>query len=156
MARSPCTAGMRPRTAPHHSLSGVDAEHYLARVRYQSAEDRLNPVTSGGVDETTLGGYPRVHGRAAAFEGSDGEPYTAAIEVERAEEPTGGWAAYLVFVRWAQTGSAIMGHLETGDLAEGATEEEARAALEALPLRSVKEILDQEIARRAAESESGR
>ena len=137
-------------------MSAAEGTCYLGRVRYQSAEDRLNPVTPTGADETTLGGYPRVHGRAAAFEGSDGEPYTAAIETERSEEGLGRWVAYLVFVRWAQTGTAIMGHLETGDLAEGASEEEARSALEVLPLRSVKEILDQEIARRSAEDEAGR
>jgi hypothetical protein len=119
-------------------------------VRYQSAEDRLNPVTPEGVDDTTLGGYAQVHGRAAAFEGMDGQPYTAAVETERSDE-TGEWVAYLVFLRWAQTGSSVMGHLETGDLTGAPTEPEARATLEALPLGSVKEILDQEIARRSAE-----
>ena len=121
-------------------------------MKYQSAEDRLNPVPPEGADDTTLGGYPAVHGRAPAFEGSDGQPYTAGIETERSDAGA-GWAAYLVFVRWSQTGTNVMGHLETGDLAEGASEPEARAALEALPLASVKEILDQEITRRAAEQE---
>lgn len=120
-------------------------------MRYQSAEDRLNPVAPEGADETTLGGYPAVHGRAPAFEGSDGQPYTAAVETERVEGSPEQWVAYLVFLRWAQTGSSVMGHLETGDLTGAPTEQEARAALEALPLTSVKEILDQEIARRAAE-----
>ena len=122
-------------------------------MKYQSAEDRLNPVPPEGADDTTLGGYPAVHGRAPAFEGADGQPYTAAIETEPSDGQAGSWTAYLVFVRWAQSGTTIMGHLETGDLADGATEAEARAALEALPLASVKEILDQEIARRAAEQE---
>ncbi|MBW3630061.1 MAG: hypothetical protein KY464_12280 [Gemmatimonadetes bacterium] len=120
-------------------------------MRYQSAEDRLNPVTPEGVDDSTLGGYAAVHGRAAAFEGSDGQPYTAAVEVERADEASGEWVAYLIFLRWAQTGSSVMGHLETGDLTGAPTQQEARAALEGLPLSSVKEILDQEIARRSAE-----
>ena len=122
-------------------------------MKYQSAEDRLNPVPPEGVDDTTLGGYPAVHGRAPGFEGSDGQPYTAGIETERSDTRPGEWNGYLVFVRWAQSGTTIMGHLETGDLCAGATEAEARAALEALPLVSVKEILDQEIARRAAEQE---
>jgi hypothetical protein len=134
-------------------LSISDGRGYLPRVRYPNAEDRLNPLTPEGADDTTLGGYPAVHGRAPAFEGKDGEPYTAAIEMERPEGEGGRWSAYLVFLRWAQTGSTIMGHLETQDLAEGETEEEARGALEALPLNSVREILDQEIARRAAEAE---
>ena len=122
-------------------------------MRFQSAEDRLNPVTPEGVDETTLGGYQAVHGRAAAFEGSDGEPYTAGIEAEPAEGGE-GWVAYLVFPRWSQTGSAVMGHLETGDLARGATEEEARAALAAWPLRRVRETLEGEIARRKEDAPS--
>jgi hypothetical protein len=120
-------------------------------VRYQSAEDRLNPIAPEGVDDTTLGGYAAVHGRAAAFEGSDGQPYTAAVETERGDDSPDQWVAYLVFLRWAQTGSSVMGHIETGDLTGAPSEQEARAALEALPLSSVKEILDQEIARRSAE-----
>lgn len=122
-------------------------------MRYQNAEDRLNPVTPEGVDDTTLGGYPAVHGRAPAFEGSDGEPYTVAIEVERQPEEAEPWAAYLVFVRWAQTGSAVMGHLETGDLARASSEAEARAALQALPLARAREILEETIARKRREAE---
>lgn len=120
-------------------------------MRYQSAEDRLNPVTPEGVDETTLGGYSAVHGRAVAFEGGDGEPYTVAVETERTEEGE-GWVGYFVFLRWAQTGSAVMGHMETGDLTRGATEAEVRAALEAYPLARVRSILDAEIERRQTDS----
>lgn len=112
---------------------------------YSSAEDRLNPVAPADADETTLGGYTAVHGRAAAFEGADGQPYTAAVE----SEPTGdgeGWVAYLVFLRWAASGGAVMGHLETGDLVRSASEAEARAALQALPLARVRALLDQLIA----------
>lgn len=112
-------------------------------MKYQGAEDRLNPVPPEDADEGTLGGYPRVHGRAVAFEGVDGRPYTAAVETE----PLGddGWAGYLVFLRWADTGTAVMGHIETGDLVEAASEPEARAALERLPLDRVKQILDETI-----------
>jgi len=116
-------------------------------MQFQGAEDRLNPIAPDGADETTLGGYPRVHGRAAAFEGSDGRPYTAAVEAEQVEDSE-GWVGYLVFLRWADTGTAIMGHLETGDLVAEASEAEARAALEALPLAEVKRILDETIARK--------
>ena len=136
-------------------MSGAEGTRYLGRVRYQSAEDRLNPETPEGVDDGTLGGYAAVHGRAPAFEGSDGQPYTAAVETERAEGGADGWVAYLVFLRWAQTGSSVMSHLETGDLTGAPTEPEARATLEGLPLASVKEILDQEIARRSAEEAAG-
>jgi len=118
-------------------------------VKFSGMEDRLNPVAPEGTDESTLGGYPAVHGRAPAFEGSDGFPYTAAVETEEDED---GWNAYLVFLRWADSGSAIMGHLETADLASGATREEAIRRIEALPLARVKEILEEEIARKAREA----
>lgn len=124
-------------------------------MKYASAEDRLNPVPPEDADETTLGGYTAVHGRAAAFEGSDGEPYTAAVETDASDDPDRPVAGYLVFVRWAQTGTAIMGHLETGDLVAARTEDEARAALEALPLREVRALLDEAIARKRAELDEG-
>ena len=111
---------------------------------FKSTEDRLNPIAPEDVDETTLGGYASVYGRAAAFQGSDGEAYTAAVEAEPSERGD-SWVAYLVFLRWAANGTAVMGHLETGDLVEAATEDEARAALDALPLASVRSLLDQAI-----------
>src|SRR5690606_23061647 len=109
---------------------------------FSGMEDRLNPLPAEDVDERTLGGYPRVHGRSPAFEASDGSAYTVAIEVDVPERVGEPFAAYLVFVRWANSGSAIMSHLETGDLAVGQSEAEARTALEALPLSGVKEILE--------------
>lgn len=120
---------------------------YNDAVQYKNAEDRLNPIAPPGVDDTTLGGYQAVHGRAAAFEGSDGQPYTVAIETEQSGAGPRPWAGYLVFVRWSQTGSAVMGHVETGDLAAGDSEAEVLAQLKALPLPLVKEILDQAIQR---------
>ena len=123
-------------------------------MKFQSAEDRLNPITPEGVEDTTLGGYSAVHGRAAAFEGSDGEPYTVAIEAERAEDGS-EWAAYLIFLRWSQTGSAVMGHFETADLVRGSTEKEARDLLEAFPLPRVREILEGEIVRRRSDDTDG-
>ncbi|MEX2582020.1 MAG: hypothetical protein WD766_02025 [Gemmatimonadota bacterium] len=114
-------------------------------MKFSGMEDRLNPLPREGADETTLGGYPAVHGRAPAFESADGSAYTVAVEVERPETKEGTYGAYLVFVRWANEGSAIMGHLETGDLETGASESEARRKLEAMPLARVKEILEQTI-----------
>lgn len=122
-------------------------------MKYASAEDRLNPVTPEGVTDDTLGGYQAVHGRAASFEGADGEPYTVGVETDRSDDPEAPFSAYLVFVRWAQTGSAVMGHLETDDLVSAASEDEARAALEALSLARVREILDETIRRRAADAD---
>lgn len=128
----------------------------------------MNPIAPEGADETTLGGYAAIHGRAAAFEGSDGSAYTVAIEVEPAdasgaadEDPDGdaagvdAFVGYLVFVRWAAEGSAIMGHLETGDLASGETEEATHAAIEALTLTRVKEVLEAEIERKRQDAPPG-
>ncbi len=112
---------------------------------YRNAEDRLNPIAPEGVDDTTLGGYLAVHGRAPSFDGVDGAPYTAAVDVERLEEAPPRWVAYLVFPRWAENGTAIMGHLETTDLAEGDSEAEARGIVEGFPLARVKQILDETI-----------
>ncbi|MBA2668958.1 MAG: hypothetical protein H0U67_01140 [Gemmatimonadetes bacterium] len=116
-------------------------------MRYSSSEDRLNPIAPEGADESTLGGYTSVHGRAPAFEGHDGEPYTAAIEIQEPEQPADPWAAYLVFLRWARSGTAIMGHLDTDDLTTGSDADEARTALEAFPLTRVKALLEGAILR---------
>jgi len=123
-------------------------------MQYRGSEDRLNPVTPPGVEDTTLGGYLAVHGRAASFQGLDGEPYTVAVDTDRTDDPGAPFAAYLVFVRWAQTGTAIMGHLATEDLVAAETEEEARNALEALSLAEVRRILDETIRRRGADDPS--
>ena len=122
-------------------------------MKYASAEDRLNPVTPPDADESTLGGYMAVHGRAAAFEAGDGEPYTVGIETDATGDDALPYAGYLVFIRWAQTGSAIMGHLSTDDLVVAHTEEEARAMLEALPLHEVRALLDEAIARSRAQAD---
>lgn len=120
-------------------------------MRYSGAEDRLNPITPDGVTDETLGGYTAVHGRAAAFEGCDGEPYTVGVETDASDDPEAPFAAYLVFVRWARTGTAVMGHLETGDLVTAPTEAAARDALEKLPLARVRALLDETIRRRRDE-----
>ncbi|HEY0037394.1 MAG TPA: hypothetical protein VGB66_11930 [Longimicrobium sp.] len=120
-------------------------------MKYANAEDRLNPLPPADADESTLGGYMAIYGRSAAFEGMDGEPYTVGLETEPAD---GGFAGYLVFIRWAQTGTAIMGHLETGDLVHAATADEARALLEALPLAQARAVLDETIARKRTDDQS--
>ena len=117
---------------------------------FSNMEDRLNPATPADADEATLGGYLAIHGRSAAFEGGDGQPYTVGIETEPREDEN-GWVAFLVFLRWAATGTAIMGHIESGDLVHAPSEEEAHAALEMLPLIQVREILDEAIRRKRAE-----
>ena len=124
-------------------------------MKYARAEDRPNPLPPEDADETTLGGYMAEHGRAAAFEAGDGEPYTAAVETDATDDPALPVSGYLVFIRWAQTGTAIMGHLETDDLVAARTEDEARARLEALSLREVRALLDQAIERKRAQADEG-
>jgi len=102
-------------------------------------------------DPNTLGGYASVHDRPAAFEGSDGFSYSVEIlaDEERAAAIDGGpWGAYLFFIKWARIGaSAPDGHLESDVVARGATEQEARDQVGAMPLSEVKRVLDELIAR---------
>ena len=84
-----------------------------------------------------------VHGRPAAFEGSDGLSYSVAIEVDRTGEAERPWGAYFLFLRWRRVGSqGVEGHLESPFLAWGETPDEARQALGALSLGATKEALE--------------
>jgi hypothetical protein len=103
--------------------------------------------------DATLGGYMKEHNRPAAFEGSDAQPYTVDLDVEEIGEPGREFAAFFVFVRWAETGAGIMAHAESGDVAYGKTEEEARAAALELSLYEVKSELDAAIERKRADLE---
>jgi hypothetical protein len=98
--------------------------------------------------DATFLGYVETHERVPAFEGSDGQPYTVDIDAEETGDPARPWAAFLVFVRWAETGAGIMGHVTSGDVAHGATEDEARAAALELTLYQLKSELDRAIDRR--------
>ena len=106
-----------------------------------------------GSEDATLGGYIRVHTRPPGFEGSDGQPYSVSIEVERTANLRAPFAAYLVFPRWAETGLGIVGHVETPLLWEGRDAEEAVRRAGETPLLAVKELLDQAIARKQGETE---
>jgi hypothetical protein len=97
--------------------------------------------------DLTLGGYIDKHSRVPAFEGSDAQPYTVDVATEQEEEGD-EYVAFLIFVRWAGTGAGIMDHLESGDVARGATEAEARRAAMELSLFEVKAELDRAIERR--------
>jgi hypothetical protein len=108
---------------------------------------------TGTTDETvardvTLGGYIEKHDRVPAFEGSDGQPYTVDIDVAEGDDVEHRHASFLIFIRWAATGAGIMDHVESGDIAYGATEQEARQAALELSLYEVKAELDAAIARR--------
>lgn len=97
--------------------------------------------------DMSLGGYIEMHDRVPAFEGSDGQPYTVDVDVEEVGDD-GSFAAFLVFIRWAATGAGIMDHVESGDVARGGTEEEARRAALDLSLYEIRAELDAAIERR--------
>jgi hypothetical protein len=101
--------------------------------------------------DLTLAGYHALHERPPAFEGSDGQPYTVDVDIEATNDPDRPFAAFFVFLRWAATGAGIMDHVETGDVAHGRTEEEARARALELTLYEVRAELDAAIERRKAE-----
>jgi hypothetical protein len=102
--------------------------------------------------DLTLGGYIDEHDRVPAFEGSDGQPYTVDVDVEEDVDGNGGggerYVAFLVFIRWAATGAGIMDHVESGDIARGPTEEDARQAAMDLSLYEIRAELDAAIERR--------
>lgn len=100
-------------------------------------------------DASTIGGYAAVHGRPAAFEGSDGYSYSVEIMTDASEDASSPWAAYFLFVKWSRLGAqSPEGHLESDYLLTAASESDARSALGETPLSDVKELLDRLIARR--------
>jgi hypothetical protein len=116
----------------------------------------LPPDHSRG-DANTIGGYAAVHSRPAAFEGSDGMSYSVEIVVDETEIVGRPFGAYFLFLRWRRIGSqGIEGHLETDYLAYGLTEDDARAAIGAMPLNAVKELLEQLIREHSASRSSRR
>jgi hypothetical protein len=97
-------------------------------------------------DANTIGGYARVHGRPAAFEGSDGLSYSVELCVDQVNDAGTQWAAYILFPRWRRIGaSGVDGHLETDYLTRGTTREQALEALGALSLQQVRTLLEQRI-----------
>lgn len=99
-------------------------------------------------DANTIAGYAVVHGRPAAFEGSDGSSYSVSIEESATGEEDRPWGAWLLFVRWRRTGpQGVEGHLETPFLTFGRGRGEAAESLGSWPLAKVKEALDDAITR---------
>jgi len=86
------------------------------------------------VSEVTLGGYMARHERAAAFGGSDGQPYSVAIFVEDDPGERGRYAASLLFVGWSPGGDRPIGRVETPPRARGRTREEAEERLKPFSL----------------------
>ncbi len=98
-------------------------------------------------DEETLAGYQAVHGRAPAFEGSDGHPYSVGVLSDDDPAPDGSYGAALLFIRWSRDNQPE-GHLETDYLARATDAADAEAALGRLTLAQVKSHLEQLIAGR--------
>ena len=91
--------------------------------------------------DATLGGYLAEHERPPAFEGPDGDSYTAEIMIDRSGlGDEGPWCAYLFFLRWR--GAEPIGHVESGYLSEADSEAAARAELEEWTLHEVKKLLN--------------
>ena|SRR5437016_6858536 len=101
------------------------------------------PADHSKGDANTLGGYAAVHGRPAAFEGSDGASYSVDIVTDTAAEKGAAYSSYILFVRWREGDPVASGHLETGYLASGATEAEARLPVERMKLSEVREKLEE-------------
>lgn len=101
-------------------------------------------------DANTIGGYALVHGRPAAFEGSDGFSYSVDLAVDQVNDAGTLWASFLLFLRWRRLGaSGVDGHLETDYLTRATTQVAARDALGAYSLQQVRELLEQRIAETA-------
>ncbi len=84
-----------------------------------------------------------MHGRPAAFEGSDGFSYSVELAVDQVNDAGTLWAAFLLFLRWRRLGaSGVDGHLETDYLARATTADAARTALGAYSLQQVRELLE--------------
>lgn len=100
------------------------------------------PADHDAGDERTLGGYMAVHARPAAFEGLDGASYSADILTDTTGDDELPWGAYLFFVQWGRGEPEAVGHLETGFLVRGNSEEAVRRAAGQMSLLVVKATLD--------------
>ena len=104
---------------------------------------RFLPADHEAGDANTIGGYRAVHARPAAFEGRNGVSYSVEIVVDEVREPAGRFGAYLMFVEWRRGDPVASGHLETGYIAFGDSEDAARLTLGAMLLSDVKRTLDE-------------
>ncbi|HET9986842.1 MAG TPA: hypothetical protein VFQ38_24915 [Longimicrobiales bacterium] len=138
--------------AMEHADEAAEAEPELKLLDVLSGAPPTDQEASAARD-MTLGGYVAVHNRVPAFEGADGQPYTVDVDVEETGEPDRPFVAFLVFLRWAETGAGIMDHAESGDIGTGEDAEAARQAALDLSLYEVKAELDAAIERRRTERE---
>ena len=100
------------------------------------------------MEDATLGGYLDEHRRPPAFDGSDGNPYSAEIYVDEEPCADGRYGAAVLFVRWSVEGDGVAGHLETEYLGYGDTPADADASLRHLTLYELKDHLERLIGTR--------
>ncbi len=96
-----------------------------------------------------------VHARPAAFEGIDGTSYSADILTDTTGDADAPWGAYLFFVQWGRGEPEAIGHLETGFLVRGQSEEAVRRAAGQMSLIVVKASLDGLIRAQSDNARSG-
>lgn len=140
-------------------LEEIERRAFLEMGEDDEADDAIDVVDalSGRekqpATDVTLAGYVAKHDRVPAFDGCDGQPYTVDVATDETGDPDRPYSAFLVFVRWAATGAGIMDHTESGDLAFGSTEDEARRAIGELSLYEIKAELDASIERKRKDLE---
>ncbi len=93
-------------------------------------------------EDATFGGYMIKHDRPPAFEGVDGEAYSASVYVDDQPLDDGQYGGAVLFVRWGGSGDMPVGHVETPIVARGKTPEEAQAGVLTLTLHELKSLLD--------------
>jgi hypothetical protein len=108
------------------------------------------PADHSKGDANTVGGYTAVHARPPAFEGKDGASYSAEIMTDETGDSARPWAAYLLFVRYDAGDPIASGHVETGYLQYGATEDEVKAQVGAMQLNEAVAELNKVIAEKSA------
>lgn len=113
---------------------------------------QFHPADHSKGDANTIGGYAAVHARPAAFEGLDGASYSVEIMVDETGDVTAPHVGYLLFVRWRSGDPVAAGHLESDYLHYARDEAAARAAVGAMRLDVVKQLLDSLISAPASES----
>src|SRR2546422_5273682 len=111
-------ARVRPVRHPVVPLSHAPARR-AAGERGVPRRQRAAGVPTAELTDGTLGGYQRVHERAPAFSGSDGQSYSVGTYVDDAPDAQGRYGAALLFVRWSDAGDRPVGHLETDYLSRG-------------------------------------
>lgn len=104
---------------------------------------RFLPPDYARGDESTVGGFAAVHGRAAALEGKDGLSYSLEVLTDDTGDPARPYGAYLLFLQWRRMGEqGIESHLETDFLAHADSPDAARALVDATPLAECQRLLD--------------